>query len=536
MGPSGFRVISVLLLALGALVVVIGMMARDNALVLAGMSCVVIPMVVRLFIAILGPFFNGRPASQTTAGTGVAPVAPSEPDQDEPQGHWATEDGLEQAGVMAADPQIYLARWRNTTKLIGLPSVRRLMTFCNQSTDFYQSSVIPNALTSRDNLLVFEANGLVCKAVRDRRAQLGQKMIVLDPFGRSGSTPDQFNPFDFMRPQGDGLVSDAGMLAELLLAPHFIRELDPQDARVARVLLQGLIIHTCRNASEANRHLAEMRRSLTLPSHRFYPLLGELMDIDATEGRISDIALSIMDMSDEHRSAIIDACRRATAVFEISQIEYASSKTSFELEDISLRDASVFIIGDPPEGDDQSLIAWSRVVLGCFLSLISRRDLAQKIPSFLVMLDGVEKLGRLVQLERLLGGGGGSSNEGLTLWPCFSGVSAVMDVCHNWENVVGRSDVLQIFGQDGAFDLDWTAGLTAMSRFVDTSNRSGTLDAPVHLRSRDKQPMLKSVEVARLPDIEQLLFCKGLPPIRALRLQWADDDAFRLLATRPPTF
>jgi type IV secretion system protein VirD4 len=111
-----------------------------------------------------------------------------------------------------------------------------------------------------------------------------------------------------------------------------------------------------------------------------------------------------------------------------------------------------------------------------------------------------------------------------------------MDVCHNWENVVGRSDVLQIFGQDGAFDLDWTAGLTAMSRFVDTSNRSGTLDAPVHLRSRDKQPMLKSVEVARLPDIEQLLFCKGLPPIRALRLQWADDDAFRLLATRPPTF
>ncbi|RCK51632.1 hypothetical protein TH25_08005 [Thalassospira profundimaris] len=532
MGPSGFRVLMVLMLGLGALVVVIGMTARDDALVLAGLTCGVIPIVVRFFVGLLAPYLTA-PAKQDETGAGQADKQEAEPVKN-PNDHWADAETLEQAGVLEADPQIYLGRISDSSAMIGLQSVRRLMTFSNASLDFYQSSVIPNALTCRDNVLVFENDGLVCKAVRDRRAQLGQKVIVLDPFGRSGSTPDRFNPLDFMRPEGAPLVADAAMMADLLLAPYFVRDLDPQDARVARVLLQGLIIHTYRNGKENGRHLMAVRENLTLPSHRFYPLLGELMDIDVTEGRISDIALSIMDMSEERRGAILEACRDATAVFELGAIEKSTRDTSFALEDITERGASIFVIGSPPESYEDSLLAWCRVVVGCLLLLVSNRE-REHLPSYLVMLDRVETLGRLVQLERLLGGGG-NSPAGLTLWPCFSGVSAVMDVCHNWENVVGRSDVVQIYGQDGAFDLDWAANLTAMSRFADTGKSSTQSDAPVHLRSRDREAMMKSVEVARMPSDEQLLFCKGLSPIRAARLQWADDDAFRLLATRPPSF
>ncbi|OSQ38279.1 type IV secretory system conjugative DNA transfer family protein [Thalassospira mesophila] len=531
MGPSGFRVMLVLMLALGALVVTIGVIARDDALILVGLVCGVIPMVVRLLIAILGPVLAG--GRQNPA---PLPVAETEtyPDHNGPDTHWAEEDGLEQAKMFEDDQQIYLARWGREHKLTGVSAVRRLMTFSNASDDFYRSSAIPNALTTRDNVLVFETAGLVCKAVRDRRNQLGQKVIVLDPFGRSGSASDCFNPLDFLRPEGEGLITDAGMMAELVLVPHLASDLGPQDARVARVLLQGLIIHTYRNGRERDRNLAGVHRNITLPAHRFYPLLGELGDIDATEGRISDIALSLLDMSDERSSAILAVCRKATAVFNVSEIEDISGSTSFELEDITTARASVFVIGDPPDGYDQPLTAWCRVVLGCLLSLITNRDSTRPTPPWLVMLDRIEALGRLVQLERLLGGG--TASGGLTLWPCFSGVSAVMEVCHNWENVVGRSDVIQIFGQDGAFDLDWSAGLTAMSRFVDTGSRTGSNDAPVHLRGGDKPPMLKSVEVARMPETEQLLFYKGVPPLRATRLQWEDDDAFRLLATRPPTF
>ena len=530
MGPAGFRVLMVLMLALGALVVVIGMTAHDDALVLAGLTCGVIPLVVRLFVGLLAPYLTAPPPSTPKPD----PAAPSDTPEVNSNHHWADKEALEQAGVLAADPSIYLGRVQKSSSMIGLQSVRRLMTFSNASLDFYQSSVIPNALTSRDNLLIFENDGLVCKAVRDRRTQLGQKVIVLDPFGRSGSTSDKFNPFDFMRPEGASLVTDAGVIADLLLAPHFVQDLDPQDARVARVLLQGLILHTYREENEKNRHLTEMRRKLTLPPHRFYPLLGELMDIDVAEGRICDIALSILDMTDEHRATILEACRNATAVFDLGPIENATRETSFSLEDITERGASIFVIGAAPESYDASLLTWCRAMLGCLLLLVSSRD-GRQLPSYLVMLDRVETLGRLVQLERLLGGGS-NGNPGLTLWPCFSGVSAVMDVCHNWENVVGRSDVVQIYGQDGAFDLDWAAGLTAMSRFADTGKGSTQSDAPVHLRSRDKDAMMTSVEVARMPPDTQLLFCKQLPPIRATRLQWAEDDAFRLLATRPPTF
>ncbi|HBN50952.1 MAG TPA: conjugal transfer protein TraG, partial [Thalassospira sp.] len=71
----------------------------------------------------------------------------------------------------------------------------------------------------------------------------------------------------------------------------------------------------------------------------------------------------------------------------------------------------------------------------------------------------------------------------------------------------GKADAISVLSQDGAFNLDWVAGLTAMSKFDDTGGGvSG--DRPVHLRPQDNQPILRSTEVARFPVEEQILFRK----------------------------
>ncbi len=100
---------------------------------------------------------------------------------------------------------------------------------------------------------------------------------------------------------------------------------------------------------------------------------------------------------------------------------------------------------------------------------------------------------------------------------------------------MGRVDAISVLSQDGAFNLDWVAGLTAMSKFDDTGGGSST-DRPVHLKGQDAQPILRSAEVARFPKEEQILFRKGVPPIKAHRIDWYHDELFTGIAVHAPTF
>ena len=256
------------------------------------------------------------------------------------------------------------------------------------------------------------------------------------------------------------------------------------------------------------------------------------MGIESADGRISEVALNILDMTEDQRMKIIEACRAATEEFDNPQIARLVSKSSFTLEDINSGPVSIFIVGQLGGDNPEVQPSFSRVMLTGMMNLLNQRGWKSGDPEFLVLLDGIENVGRMPLFERLLGGGYG---EGMIVWPGFSGVSGLMDVCLNWENVVGRVDAISVLSQEGAFNLDWVSGLTAMSKFDDTGGGKDT-SRPVHLRSQDNQPILRSAEVARFPKEEQILFRKGCPPIRAHRIDWYHDEMFKGIAVHAPTF
>ena len=530
MGTGLFRVVMVLLWALGAMVVALGLFSGDYEMALLGAVCFIIPMFLPLIVIALNRTKSSASGAKNSRPT--KSMSPAQAAKIKAEGQWAKREDLDGRKMLESNPTLVLGRWGDDKSLIGASGLKRVLTFSTTPEEYYRASAEPNALLHTGNLFVYERYGSIFRAIHERRRRLGQNLIVIDPHGQSGFETDQFNPFDFIRQQGEGMITDTGLIADTLLAPVFVNELDEKEARLARSLLQGFIVHTLLTSSKENRTLGEVRRNLIMPSHRFYKILEELMNIDSADGRISDVALNILDMSEDQRMKIIEACRAATAEFDNPQIARVVSKSSFELDDIAKGAVSIFVIGQLGGDAPEVHISFSRVMLVAMMNLLSQRNWKSGDPEFLVLMDGIEHVGRMPLFERLLGGGYG---EGMVVWPGFSGVSGLMDVCLNWENVVGRVDAISVLSQDGAFNLDWVSGLTAMSKFDDTGSGEAS-DRPVHLRGRDMQPILKSPDVARFPKEEQILFRKGVPPIKAHRIDWYHDPLFDGIAVHAPTY
>ncbi len=525
MGTGLFRVIMVLLWALGGMVVALGLFNGDYEMALLGAVCFIIPMFLPLVVIMLNRM-------QSSSGSKAPSLSPMQAAKMKAEGQWAKVEDLDARKLLEAKPSLVLGRWGPEKRLLGASGLRRVITFSSKPEEYYRASAEPNALLHSGSLFVYERFGSIYRVVQDRRKKMGQRVILIDPHGQAAAESDQFNPCDFMRPQGEGLIADAGVIADTLLAPVFVKELDEQKIRVARTLLQGFIVYTFQKSLKDNRSLAEVRRNLVMPSQRFYQIIEELMSIESADGRISDVALTILDMTEDQRMSIIEACRMATADFDNPAIARMISSSTFGVEDLIGRPVSIFIVGQMGGDSPDTQTAFSRVMIGAVMQLIGRREWKNGDPEFLVLFDGIEAVGRMPLFERLLGGGFG---DGMIVWPGFSGVSGLMDVCLNWENVVGRADAISVLSQDGAFNLDWVSGLTAMSKFDDTGGGGGN-DRPVHLRPQDNQPILRSAEVARFPDDEQILFRKGVTPIRAHRIDWYHDDMFHGMAVHAPTF
>lgn len=526
MGTGLFRVVMVLLWALGAMVVALGLFSGDYELALLGAVCFVVPMFLPLVVIALNRVTSSSPSSNKKS------ISPAQAAKIKADGQWAKREDLDGRKMLEKNPSMVLGRWGEEKSLIGASGLKRVLTFSTSPEEYYRACAEPNALLHTGNLFVYERHGSIFRAIQERRRKLGQNLIVIDPHGQTGVETDQFNPFDFIRDQGEGMITDTGLIADTLLAPMFVKELDEKEVRIARSLLQGFIVYTIKTASKENRTLGEVRRNLIMPSHRFYKILEELMGIESADGRISDVALNILDMTEDQRMKIIEACRAATAEFDHPQISRVLSKSSFGIDDIAGRAVSIFVIGQQGGDTPDVQTSFSRVMLVGMMNLLNQRNWKSGDPEFLVLMDGIEHVGRMPLFERLLGGGYG---EGMVVWPGFSGVSGLMDVCLNWENVVGRVDAISVLGQDGAFNLDWVSGLTAMSKFDDTGG-GATTDRPVHLRGRDVQPILRSADVARFPKEEQILFRKGVPPIKAHRIDWYHDPLFDGVAIHAPTF
>ncbi|MGI4796169.1 MAG: type IV secretory system conjugative DNA transfer family protein [Janthinobacterium lividum] len=144
------------------------------------------------------------------------------------------------------------------------------------------------------------------------RRELGQLVVLVDPFGITGQTSHALNWLDTLDPDSPDVVSRAAGLADMLIAVEG-READSHWTDTARELLGGLLIHIAGLPAE-HRTMAELRRIVTASADDMAATLAAMQADPKAGQRIpARAAAGHLNRPERERGSVLSTVVRHTA-------------------------------------------------------------------------------------------------------------------------------------------------------------------------------------------------------------------------------
>jgi type IV secretion system protein VirD4 len=315
-----------------------------------------------------------------------------------------------------------------------------LMTCAPTGTGKGRGVLIPNLLRYPGPAIVLDIKGELFQVTSRRRSEMGQQIVVLDPFHLVTKRSDSLNPFDLLALPRSDVDSDAEMLASLLAVGHEFST-DPYWNTTANGLTAALIAHIA-GYPPKERHLGQLRGWLY---HDDMDLaVATLLDKKAVKSRMArELFIAYLTAPfDKTRPCIrTTACTYVSALGSDQVVETLLT-SSFRLQDVyDGRPLTIYIVIPPDKL--QSHKALLRLWVGTLLTAVTRRTMMPRQRT-LFLLDECAQLGSLPILRQAITLLRGS---GLQTWTFFQDFSQLRQCYPNdWQTIVNNSGVLQVFG------------------------------------------------------------------------------------------
>ena len=165
-----------------------------------------------------------------------------------PHARWLDPRQIQESPVLSYDPsnprgKILVGAIANT--LIGIEDNRHVLTVAGSRAG-KSVSVIANLLLYRGSVLATDPKAELANITARRRAALGQKVFVLDPFGYTdpaiSDLRSSYNPLSVLRPESPTIIEDAGLIADaIVIQPADQKETHWDES--AKNLIEGVTTH-----------------------------------------------------------------------------------------------------------------------------------------------------------------------------------------------------------------------------------------------------------------------------------------------------
>jgi type IV secretion system protein VirD4 len=325
--------------------------------------------------------------------------------------------------------------------------------------------IIPNLLYYKGSIIVIDPKGENYHVTARFRRELGQRVVLLDPFDEITSAASQadrgsLNPFDFMSADPEKGEEEAQMIAEVLSGGATHR--DAYWDQSAKGLLAALVNH--------------IATSPTIPSYRrnFGTLLELIYDSDLwrntnpkgelaeprrfliLEKLLSDFARkhidSVVTLAAETRRSVIGTARNYLTLFSGQNVIESMNSSSLSQREIVDDDANgftVYLVIPPAKlGSHAKLLSlWISALMG---AMMTRKKPVKRRTLFL--LDECAQLGSMAQLRSavtLLRG------YGLQTWMFFQDLSQLRLLYPaDSDTIVHNCAVVQTFGHSRPTAVD----------------------------------------------------------------------------------
>ncbi|MGO4809413.1 type IV secretory system conjugative DNA transfer family protein [Cupriavidus sp. 2MCAB6] len=394
-----------------------------------------------------------------------------------PQARWMKLSDIAASAALAYDPgnpgkKVLIGALGS--RLIGIEDDRHILTVAG-SRSGKSVGLISNLLFYPGSVLATDPKGELAEITAERRAGMGQKIYVLDPFGHGAERIKKFrasyNPMSVLTAGSQTFLEDAALLAESLVVQHADQK-EPHWDESAKNFIEGVIIHVATAPQhESRRHLVTVRelikKALWLPpdgepdggkkaKQVSKPVLYDEMVYNADRlqqdeathdigSALMAAALDFYGKSETELAGVQSTVNRHTKFLDYSAFRNVLKKSDFELADLKRAPAGVSIYLCFPATRAEISKRWMRIFVNQLLDAMERERSVPRVP-VLVCLDEFPVLGYMKQLETAAGL---IASFGVKLWFILQdwgqGKSLYGD---RWETFAGNAGIVQFFGNN----------------------------------------------------------------------------------------
>jgi type IV secretion system protein VirD4 len=449
---------------------------------------------------------------------------------------WAASRDIRRLGLTSGDG-VVLGAWNN--QLLRHDGDDHVLVVAPTNTGKSVGVSLPTGLVWRHSYVALDLKGENWTVTSGLRSAFGP----VYRFAPTETGAHRYNPVTQIR-RGDAEVRDAQVLADMLVDPEgALRERSHWQLRAFELLVAAILWTLY---AERQKTLARIAELLADPQRPVADLFNEMLTRAIKDGAPHPVvaagARQLLDMADAERSGVVSTALGYLALYRDPVLARATEVSDFAIEDIIAgpRPVSVYLV-IPPE-EISRLKALLRLVLNQILKRLTevaaskqneRHGSGRRV---LLMLDEFPQLGKLDFFEHAL-----AYIRGYRIKACLvaQSLNQIVQAYGEHSSILDNAHIRVAFAcndERTAKRISDMLGVTTETRAQ--MNYAGSRMAPwlghtMVSRQEVPRPLLTPGEVMQLPADEALILTGGAPPIRARKVRYFSEPAFKA-RVRPP--
>ncbi len=424
------------------------------------------------------------------------------------------------------------------------------------------SQIIPNLLITECPVVVIDPKGENAWITAQRRRELGQKVVVVDPFGEVNSRyysedtkPEvisKYNPLDSLNPEDPNYVDGLRYLANSLI----VREgKEPHWDESAFILVTGLIAYVVENKKE-KKSLPRVKEILSDGLRKISSIAD---DIVATNGGFGDNSIAkrklarYADLSIENDNreemGIISTALRQLDFLDCPTLSKSLCSSDFSFDELTQGGQSLSVYLVLPTNKLDTYSRWLRLMVSMALLAVSNNKKPVNKHPVTFFLDEFGSIGPLPAIAQAVGLMAG---QGVRLWIFVQSlVQLERDYPLDWENFIANSCVITVLKvmdnttakyvsdllgettletENGKTYLQQTTGMPLMLEKNDRASNHGSSSS-----TSNSRPLIQPSELRRMPTPLGIVITDGNPAM-FMKARYHQDSRISCLARRNPCY
>jgi len=414
--------------------------------------------------------------------------------QSEPQAQWLSPDKIIAAPFLDYDPgnpgaKILIGALGD--KLIGIEDDRHIMTVAGSRAG-KSVSLIGNMAFYRGSVLATDPKGELASKTAARRAALGQKVYVLDPFGKAKGLAMQYraayNPLTQLTRDNPYIIEDAALIADGLVLRSG-QEKDPHWDETAKTFISGVLLYVAMSDlfKDDERHLITVRHIISAamisdPDTEEYILAREAANTSTTledkghyeiAAAIEGSIRAFFEKSENERAGVLSTVRRHTDFLDYKSMKSVLTGHDFDLRDLKRDPNGITIYLCLPAGRMSMCSRWIRIILNQMMEAMELEERKPEAP-VLICLDEFPVLGFMKQLQDAAGQ---IASFGVKLWMVLQDWGQGEELYgKRWESFAANAGIFQAFGNVDLTTTEYISKRLGKTRIESTRDSEVSAD------------------------------------------------------------